>query len=303
MNLHEYQSKEILASYGVRIQRGFVANNVEEAVEAADKLKELTGSEGWVVKAQVHAGGRGKGGGVKFSPNYDKLKENAQNIIGMRLVTPQTSAEGKLVNSVLVAEDVYYPGETETKEFYVSILLDRALGKNTVVYSTKGGMDIEHVAEVTPHLIHKEVIDPTLGLQGRAKSRKSTVLKAIGATIASQGYYKHGKLLKSYYERNDFTIIDTEQGKYHCWKSAKVIKNISGKKIKYYKVAGLSVAKKKKLVEEHLKQNPQCGILVIDNIVHFLLNYNDPTESAQLNEWLIKIKADYNCHIVNHILF
>ena len=166
MNLHEYQSKEILASYGVRIQRGFVANNVEEAVEAADKLKELTGSEGWVVKAQVHAGGRGKGGGVKFSPNYDKLKENAQNIIGMRLVTPQTSAEGKLVNSVLVAEDVYYPGETETKEFYVSILLDRALGKNTVVYSTEGGMDIEHVAEVTPHLIHKEVINPTLGLQG-----------------------------------------------------------------------------------------------------------------------------------------
>jgi len=166
MNLHEYQSKEILASYGVRIQRGFVANNVEEAVQAADKLKELTGSEGWVVKAQVHAGGRGKGGGVKFSPNLDKLKENAQNIIGMRLVTPQTSAEGKLVNSVLVAEDVYYPGETETKEFYVSILLDRALGKNTVVYSTEGGMDIEHVAEVTPHLIHKEVIDPTLGLQG-----------------------------------------------------------------------------------------------------------------------------------------
>ena len=135
-------------------------------------------------------------------------------------------------------------------------------------------------------------------IQGRAKSRKSTVLKAIGATIASQGYYKHGKLLKSYYERNDFTIIDTEQGKYHCWKSAKVIKNISGKKIKYYKVAGLSVDKKKKLVEEHLKQNPKCGILVIDNIVHFLLNYNDPTESAQLNEWLIKIKADYNCHII-----
>ena len=167
MNLHEYQSKEILAKYGVNIQRGFVANNVEEAAEAAEKLKELTGgAEGWVVKAQVHAGGRGKGGGVKFSPNLDKLKENAQNIIGMQLVTPQTSAEGKKVHSVLVAEDVYYPGETETKEFYVSILLDRALGKNTVVYSTEGGMDIEHVAEVTPHLIHKEVIDPTVGLQG-----------------------------------------------------------------------------------------------------------------------------------------
>lgn len=95
----------------------------------------------------------------------DKLKENAGNIIGMQLVTPQTSAEGKKVNSVLIAEDVYYPGESETKEFYVSILLDRALGKNTVVYSTEGGMDIEHVAEVTPHLIHKEVIDAAYGLQ------------------------------------------------------------------------------------------------------------------------------------------
>ena len=167
MNLHEYQSKEILAKYGVNIQRGFVANNVDEAVDAANKLKELTGgADGWVVKAQVHAGGRGKGGGVKFSPNLEKLKENAQNIIGMQLVTPQTSAEGKKVNFVLVAEDVYYPGASETKEYYVSILLDRALGKNTVVYSTEGGMDIEHVAEVTPHLIHKEVIDPALGLQG-----------------------------------------------------------------------------------------------------------------------------------------
>ncbi len=166
MNLHEYQSKEILAKYGVAIQRGFVANNVDEAVEAAGKLKEMTnGAEGWVVKAQIHAGGRGKGGGVKFSPNLDKLRENAQNIIGMQLVTPQTSAEGKKVHSVLVAEDMYYKGETEPKEFYVSILLDRAQGKNTVVYSTEGGMDIEHVAEVTPHLIHKETIDPALGLQ------------------------------------------------------------------------------------------------------------------------------------------
>ncbi len=166
MNLHEYQSKEILAKYGVAIQRGFVADNVEQALDAAGKLKEMNGNEGWVVKAQVHAGGRGKGGGVKFSPNLEKLKENAQNILGMKLVTPQTSAEGKLVNSVLIAEDVYYPGETETKEFYVSILLDRAQGKNTVVYSTEGGMDIEQVAEETPHLIHKEIVDPALGLQG-----------------------------------------------------------------------------------------------------------------------------------------
>ena len=166
MNLHEYQSKEILAKYGVNIQRGFIANTVEEAETAAKKLTEMNGNEGWVVKAQVHAGGRGKGGGVKFSPNMDKLKENAGNIIGMQLVTPQTSAEGKKVNFVLVAEDVYYPGETETKEFYVSILLDRAQGKNMIVYSTEGGMDIEHVAEVTPHLIHNETVDPSVGLQG-----------------------------------------------------------------------------------------------------------------------------------------
>lgn len=166
MNLHEYQSKEILSKYGVATQRGILANNVEEAVAAAEKLTAETGTQGWVVKAQVHAGGRGKGGGVKFSPNIDKLKENAEAIIGMRLVTPQTSAEGKLVNSVLIAEDVYYPGASETKEFYVSVLLDRAQGKNTVVYSTEGGMDIEHVAEVTPHLIHKETIDPALGIQG-----------------------------------------------------------------------------------------------------------------------------------------
>ncbi|QOR74460.1 succinyl-CoA synthetase beta subunit [Cruoricaptor ignavus] len=165
MNLHEYQSKEILANYGVNIQRGFLANDVQEAKDAAGKLKEMTGNDGWVVKAQVHAGGRGKGGGVKFSPTMEKLEENANNIIGMQLVTPQTSAEGKKVHSVLIAEDVYYPGESETKEFYVSILLDRAQGKNTVVYSTEGGMDIEQVAEETPHLIHKETIDPALGLQ------------------------------------------------------------------------------------------------------------------------------------------
>ena len=166
MNLHEYQSKEILASYGVRVQRGIVANTAEEAVSAAEKLSQDTGTKAWVVKAQFHAGGRGKGGGVKFSPNMEKLQENATNIIGMQLVTPQTSAEGKKVHSVLIAEDVYYPGESETKEYYVSILLNRQTGRNMIVYSTEGGMDIEHVAEVTPHLIHNEEIDPKVGLQG-----------------------------------------------------------------------------------------------------------------------------------------
>src|SRR5690606_25394378 len=112
------------------------------------------------------AGGRGNGGGVKFSPNMEKLKENAQNIIGMMLVTPQTSAEGKKVNQVLIAEDVYYPGESETSEFYVSILLNRATGRNMIMYSTEGGMDIEEVAEKTPEKIFTEEIDPAVGLQG-----------------------------------------------------------------------------------------------------------------------------------------
>lgn len=166
MNLHEYQGKEILSKYGVKIQRGILATTPEEAVEAAKKLTEMTGKEGWVVKAQVHAGGRGKGGGVKFSPNMEKLKENAQNIIGMMLVTPQTSAEGKKVNQVLIAEDVYYPGESEISEFYVSILLNRATGRNMIMYSTEGGMDIEEVAEKTPEKIFTEEIDPAVGLQG-----------------------------------------------------------------------------------------------------------------------------------------
>ena len=117
MNLHEYQSKEILAKYGVNIQRGFIANTVEEAETAAKKLTEMNGNEGWVVKAQVHAGGRGKGGGVKFSPNMDKLKENAGNIIGMQLVTPQTSAEGKKVDFVLVAEEYIIQEKRKPKNF------------------------------------------------------------------------------------------------------------------------------------------------------------------------------------------
>ena len=164
MNLHEYQGKEILNKYGVKIQRGIVASTAEEAVDAAKKMTELTGNQGWVVKAQVHAGGRGKGGGVKFSPTIEKLKENAENIIGMQLVTPQTSAEGKKVHQVLIAEDVYYPGESETEEFYVSILLNRAKGVNMIMYSTEGGMEIEVVAHDHPEKILQEPFDVEAGL-------------------------------------------------------------------------------------------------------------------------------------------
>ena len=166
MNLHEYQGKEILASFGVGIQRGIVAQTADEAVAAAKSLTETTGTGWHVIKAQIHAGGRGKGGGVKLAKNLDEVKNIADQIIGMQLITPQTPPEGKPVHQVLVAEDVYYPGESEPSEFYVSVLLNRATGKNMIMYSTEGGMDIETVAEETPHLIFTEEIDPALGMQG-----------------------------------------------------------------------------------------------------------------------------------------
>jgi len=164
MNLHEYQGKEILNSFGVRIQRGIVAQNAQEAVAAAKQLTNETGTSWHVIKAQVHAGGRGKGGGVKLAKNLKEVEEIAGQIIGMDLITPQTSAEGKRVHQVLVAEDVYYPGETETSEFYVSVLLNRGTGRNMIMYSTEGGMDIETVAEETPELIFTEEVDPAVGL-------------------------------------------------------------------------------------------------------------------------------------------
>ncbi|MEE3037434.1 MAG: ADP-forming succinate--CoA ligase subunit beta [Bacteroidota bacterium] len=164
MNLHEYQGKEILNSFGVRIQNGIVASTPEQAVEAAQTLNKETGTTWWVVKAQVHAGGRGKGGGVKLAKSLDEVASISDSILGMQLVTPQTSAEGKTVHQVLIAEDVYYPGESETSEFYMSVLLNRATGRNMIMYSTEGGMDIEEVAEKTPHLIFTEEIDPKVGL-------------------------------------------------------------------------------------------------------------------------------------------
>ena len=165
MNIHEYQAKELLKKYGVRIQEGIVANTPEEAEAAAIRLKEEYNSGWCVIKAQIHAGGRGKGGGVKLAKSSSEAKELASKIIGMQLVTHQTGPEGKLVRKVLVAQDVYYPGENPTKEYYVSILLDRASSRNVIMASTEGGMDIEEVAEHTPEKIFKEWIDPKVGLQ------------------------------------------------------------------------------------------------------------------------------------------
>lgn len=165
MNIHEYQGKSILKSFGVRIQEGIVANTPEEAVEAAKKLQAETGTSWWVIKAQIHAGGRGKGGGVKLAKSLDEVRERANQILGMQLITHQTGPAGKKVNKILVAQDVYYPGENSTKEYYMSVLMNRAAGRNIIMYSTEGGMDIEEVAEHTPDLIFKEEIDPSVGLQ------------------------------------------------------------------------------------------------------------------------------------------
>ena len=164
MNLHEYQGKELLNSFGVKIQRGIVADNHKKAVDAAKQLAAETGTGWWVIKAQIHAGGRGKGGGVKLAKSLEEVENISNSIIGMMLKTPQTSAEGKKVNQVLITEDVYYPGESEPEEYYMSVLLNRATGRNMIMYSTEGGMDIESVAEKTPHLIYTEEIDPATGI-------------------------------------------------------------------------------------------------------------------------------------------
>ncbi|HLN53900.1 MAG TPA: ADP-forming succinate--CoA ligase subunit beta [Lentimicrobium sp.] len=164
MNLHEYQAKEILKSFNVLVPKGIVVFNPEEAVEAASVINRDTGSEYFAVKAQIHAGGRGKGGGVKIAKSIEEVGAYASQIIGMKLITPQTSKEGKLVGKVLIEQNIYYTGPEKPKEYYLSILLNRASGKNMFMYSTEGGMDIEKVAEETPELIFIEEVDPSTGL-------------------------------------------------------------------------------------------------------------------------------------------
>ena len=205
MNIHEYQAKELLKSYGVKIQEGIVADSGEEAVAAAKKLNEETGTSWYVVKAQIHAGGRGKGkvnetgsNGVVLAKSLDEVAPKAEAILGGTLVTHQTGAEGKKVNKVLIAQDVYYPGETEPKEYYLSILLDRAKGCNVIMASTEGGMDIETVAEETPDKIIKEWIDPKVGLQG-FQARKV----AFKLGLEGQAFKEMVKFIFSLYKAYD----------------------------------------------------------------------------------------------------
>jgi succinyl-CoA synthetase beta subunit len=173
MNLHEYQAKELLKKYNVPVQEGVAVETVEAAVEAYTKIAAESNNKFAVVKAQIHAGGRGKGkvnetgmNGVKVGKSADDIKSYAEGILGGTLVTIQTGDAGKKVNKILVAQDVYYDGPNKQKEFYLSILLDRAKGQNVIMYSTEGGMDIEEVAHNTPEKIFKEWIHPSGGVQG-----------------------------------------------------------------------------------------------------------------------------------------
>jgi len=172
MNIHEYQAKEILKSFSVKIQNGHVISSPSEALKSAKKMQKDQKSKIFVLKAQIHAGGRGKGiiketgsKGVVIVKHIDQVSEKAKNILGGTLVTQQTGEKGKVVNKLLIAEDVYYPGNSEIKEYYLGILLDRVKGCNVIMASTEGGVEIEKVAEETPEKIIKEWIDPKVGLQ------------------------------------------------------------------------------------------------------------------------------------------
>ncbi|MEO9258160.1 MAG: ADP-forming succinate--CoA ligase subunit beta [Crocinitomicaceae bacterium] len=202
MNLHEYQGKSILKQYGVAVQEGIVVDDAAKAVEAAKELTAKTGTSWYVVKAQIHAGGRGKGivtetqsHGVVLAKGIEHVEEKVKGILGGHLVTAQTSKEGKKVNKVLIAQDVYYPGESEPSEFYVSIVMNRDRGRNVIIYSTEGGMDIEAVSEKTPELIFTEEIDPRVGLQA-FQTRKI----AFNLGLSGQAFKEMTKFIDSLYK-------------------------------------------------------------------------------------------------------
>lgn len=213
MNIHEYQGKEILAKYGVRIQRGIVAESPESAVTAYKEIAKMTDSKFAVIKSQIHAGGRGKGQilgmeqrGVQLVKSAEDTKTAATNLLRNVLVTHQTGSEGKVVNKVLLAEDVYYPGDSEPKEFYMSILLDRTKGCNVIMASTEGGMDIEEVADKTPELIFKEWIDPRVGLQAFQARKVANKLGLTGS--ANKEMVKFIFALYAAYEGSDSSMFE-----------------------------------------------------------------------------------------------
>ncbi len=200
MNIHEYQGKSILQAHGVPVQEGFIAETSGQAKLVAEELAKKFRTEVFVIKAQIHAGGRGKGGGVKIARSPEQAAEMTSKMLGMTLVTPQTGPAGKVVRKVLVAQDVYYKGESDIKEYYLSILLDRKRSSYVIMYSTEGGMDIEEVADKMPQAIFTEVVDATcclhdfqirtiafnLGLKGKACKEMTLFIRGLwNAFIAS----------------------------------------------------------------------------------------------------------------------
>jgi succinyl-CoA synthetase beta subunit len=206
MNIHEYQGKQILNQFGVSVPSGAVATTPDEAERAARKIQTETGATSWAVKAQIHAGGRGKGGGVKIAKSLDEVKSHARDILGMTLVTHQTGPEGKLVRKVLVEQGIFYPGESEPQEFYMSVLLNRETGKNIIMYSTEGGMDIETVAQETPHLIFKEEVDPGAGIQQFQARRIAFNLGLSGQAFKEMS--KFAVALYTAYEKSDASLFE-----------------------------------------------------------------------------------------------
>ncbi len=206
MNLHEYQGKAILKSYGVTVPEGIIAFNAEEAVAAAKELQKKTGTDKWAVKAQIHAGGRGKGGGVKIAKSIEEVEKFAGDIIGMQLITPQTSAEGKLVRKVLIEQNIYYPGDNPVQEIYMSVLLNRETGKNMFMYSPRGGMDIEKVAEESPEDIYTEEIDPAVGMQAFQARNIAFNLGLSGA--AYKNMVKFAMALYKAYQGADASLFE-----------------------------------------------------------------------------------------------
>ena len=206
MNLHEYQAKELLNTYGVPIQRGYALSDIKDLDYISNKLSTETGTKFFVVKAQIHAGGRGKGGGVKVAKNADELKSYSSSILGMMLKTPQTSKEGKLVNKILIAEDVYYPGENKHEEFYISILLNRSSSKVMIMYSTEGGVDIESVAENTPNLIFYEEVNPSIGLMPNQARKVAFNLGLSGVSLKNM--IKFISSLYDAYIKTDASLLE-----------------------------------------------------------------------------------------------
>ena len=206
MNIHEFQGKQILQQFGVSVPSGGVALTAAEAVETARLIQKETGAGTWAVKAQIHAGGRGKGGGVKIAKSLEEVKAYAKDILGMTLVTHQTGPEGKLVRQVLVEQGIFYPGESDPQEFYMSVLLNRDTGKNIIMYSTEGGMDIETVAAKTPHLIFKEEVDPGTGIQAFQARRIAFNLGLSGQAFKEMS--KFATALYMAYEKSDASLFE-----------------------------------------------------------------------------------------------